>query len=1254
MARDSANETLRQIQTLYGLGAVGGLTDDQLLRRFLKGGASDAECAFRALMERHGPMVFGVCRRVLSNHHTAEDAFQATFLVLIRRAGSIGRQEKLANWLYGVAFRAAKEVKRRESRREQRERAAFDLSRADTPSDLDRLELPSILDEELCRLPGRYRAALVACEFEGKSRREAAHQLGVPEGTLSSHLARARKLLRDRLERRGFEASAWPLARLSRDLVSASPSVPTALIESTARVALSLIGGAGLAGTVPASLAPLVNSLGRSRLMTKMMTAVAAGVAVGILAIVGGVLAQQQKASVSPKQLKPEEAAKPPENTKRSILIHVVGNDGRPMSGVNVHRSVWTRKPIKDRNRDVLTNDKGEARLDIPEGTYIYRIWANIKGQVPMFAGWEEQEKPEETLPAEFTFQLHPGTLIGGIVRDEDGRGIQGVRVEVELERGGGRDGRAGPDMWLAEGKNASVTDAEGRWSLSNVPAGDDVKVLVKLDHPNYIPDTGWGSLQQEQGITMESLRNRTATIQMKRGIEAVGTVTDPEGKPVSGAIVVRGDDPYLEWGSQEVRTDDQGRFRLQPLKPGPVTVTVVASGWMPSLQKIDLRQGIKPLDIRLEKGKKLRIRFVDKAGKPIPKVYMGIDSWRKGKSLYNHKHPNVLDTQIPRQANDDGIFQWEWAPGDVVKYRFGKEGYADDELELTANGQEQVITLTSVFRISGRVTDAATGKPISKITAIPVYEFSRKHLFTDRQRLRTFGDGNYSIEGDRTDVSYWVRIEADGYRSVISDRSCPAGSTTTLDFKLEPAPAIRGHVLNAKGQPVKNARVFLTTDSQPLQLNNYEDNGLAQQRVMTDGQGAFSFPSQFERYVIIAVHDEGYAEVNRKAKLSPGDLVLKPWAQVEGRLLDAGKPVPSAEIQLRPIRPRFGDLPQINDGLWVQTDRNGHFAFPRVPPVKASLSPYLSVWKDFAITSAHSVPLEIQPAQHIEVNLGSGGTTVKGQVVPSSKVPVTTDLHKSLNWLLRKVPGIEPPDDLRALGMSSREGWNPSWRETLEGMSFIDTLDHYFVTLDQEGRFQVSGVPAGDYDFAITLYEPPGEGCLVNPVGSRVVHFRVTEDAAKKESLDLGTIEVTTKSGPRPGDPAPDFEYAISSGETATLNSHRGQYVLLDFWATWCGECVANLPALGRLCKPYENSKKLVVLGLSLDEDQDKARVFAKEHKLPGILGFPVSRPDQSVPTRYAVSSIPAYILIGPDGKMIQKSAALDEIEKTLQEVLK
>ena len=235
-------------------------------------------------------MVLGVCRRVLNHCQEAEDAFQATFLVLARKAATIARRETLASWLYGVALRTARDARGRASRRQANERKVTPATPFDPARDELLAELRSILDEELARLPGRFRTALLLCELEGLSRRDASTQLGIAEGTLSSRLARAKTLLRDRLARRGLFATT---AALTAALAGEAQAVviPLTLIESTSRAAALAAAGCSLAGLVPASALSLSEEVLKVMLIAKIKGIVLGCVAVGAV-VTGAVVAQ--------------------------------------------------------------------------------------------------------------------------------------------------------------------------------------------------------------------------------------------------------------------------------------------------------------------------------------------------------------------------------------------------------------------------------------------------------------------------------------------------------------------------------------------------------------------------------------------------------------------------------------------------------------------------------------------------------------------------------------------------------------------------------------------------------------------------------------------------------------------------------------------------------------------------------------------------------------------------------------------------
>ena len=244
------NEVPRQPETLTAL------SDTQLLGRFRGVWEETRESAFRELVERHGPMVRGVCRQVLRHPHDVEDAFQATFLVLLLKARSIRAAESLAPWLHSVAYRTARRA--RSSSLRFRQGVGNELDALETDQDdAHHVEIGRLLQEELGRLPDKYRVPIVLCHLEGKTHQQAARLLQWPVGTVSGRLSRGRELLRARLERRGFAVNSAVILSPWLDLVQ---SVPISSIES----ALSAVSHYPAAQSVSASVLSLTHGVLKS------------------------------------------------------------------------------------------------------------------------------------------------------------------------------------------------------------------------------------------------------------------------------------------------------------------------------------------------------------------------------------------------------------------------------------------------------------------------------------------------------------------------------------------------------------------------------------------------------------------------------------------------------------------------------------------------------------------------------------------------------------------------------------------------------------------------------------------------------------------------------------------------------------------------------------------------------------------------------------------------------------------------------
>jgi RNA polymerase sigma factor (sigma-70 family) len=263
--------------------ALGDLSDRELLERFV---ASHDESAFTVLIERHGPMVLGACRRALPNCHDAEDACQATFLVLARKAGSLRKKESLGSWLHGIARRVAAGLKREAGRRKNRERRVYPAAPTNPATETTWREVQAVLDEELERLPERYRAPLILCYLECMTRDEAGKQLGLSPGGLHGRLERGRDMLRKRLIGRGLSLSAGLFAVVLGEGVSHALS-PTFVISST-RAAVTFAVGQHVMEGVGANVLTLTQEVLESMYFAKVKTCAAGVLGAVLLALAGG------------------------------------------------------------------------------------------------------------------------------------------------------------------------------------------------------------------------------------------------------------------------------------------------------------------------------------------------------------------------------------------------------------------------------------------------------------------------------------------------------------------------------------------------------------------------------------------------------------------------------------------------------------------------------------------------------------------------------------------------------------------------------------------------------------------------------------------------------------------------------------------------------------------------------------------------------------------------------------------------------
>ena len=601
MPRERLGKAADDLRKLWDAGTVSGLSDAQLLERII---ANQDEIAFEALISRHGPMVWSVCRSILSDRHDVEDAFQASFLILVREAPSLRVDDSLCGWLYRVSYRVAQEARARRAKRKIRELSTVnEAAIAASPEPADD-ELLAILSHEIDRLHEKYRLPILLCRLEGMTQQEAADQLGWPKGTVGTRLARGLNLLGARMRRRlGSEVGdrhGWRAALFSL------PTVPRACQEATTRAAVSLLtSGEGSAAWTPniLALAQTVQTImSRRSLRNFMLCALIAGATcIAVAGFLAGfadrfrpVMTFLVGSSGPPqRQLRAEQASQPSVRKKEPDRLtfsgKVIDPDGKPLVGAQVYL-VLADTQVK-LHKLATSGADGRFVAEVPRqelaglGTVDRRRFATISadgerlrsrlGEHPVAALPDQPNRGDLTLR-----MARDDVPIAGRLVTAEGRPVVGARV-VALTLTYGETASGEPVPWDGPDNVAGWTDlrlgglipevlsdADGRFRMSGI--GRDRLLTLRI--------TGKGIAQQvvqvqtrataveERPAAGQSAGDRPIARSIRGASFVLTTVPDRvlegtvreqgSGRPIAGAIV------------NALRTDQDGRFRIDGLPP--------------------------------------------------------------------------------------------------------------------------------------------------------------------------------------------------------------------------------------------------------------------------------------------------------------------------------------------------------------------------------------------------------------------------------------------------------------------------------------------------------------------------------------------------------------------------------------------------------------------------------------------------------------------------------------------------------------
>jgi RNA polymerase sigma factor (sigma-70 family) len=646
MSNGQLDLVVRHLHRLADANGSEEFSDGQLLERFANHGEEEA---FAALVHRHGPMVLGVCRRLLRHASDAEDAFQATFLVLFRRARALDRARSLASYLYTVAYHVALKAKAASVRRQRCEKEVRDMGRPQKHTEELWHDLQPVLDEELNRLPDGYRAAIVVCYLEGKTNQEAGRLLGCPTGTIKSRLARARDLLRTRLARRGIALSAGLFALLLAE--HAAAAVPAHLVRSTVRTTVLAAAGQALA---PA--AALAEGVLKAMFVTRLKVATALVLALGTVLVAAGIWAHQARAqsvaaeaaatepaAAASAEPEPQEPAKPATATM-SVSGRVLDPDGKPLAGAAV--AVTARQGLflcswegwaAYRNEilgQVQSDADGRFRLEVPR-TDPNMTMRNIRVVATAAAyglAWKGIDPKAEQAEAEL--RLRAAQPVRGRLVGIQGEPAVGVTVHVVKVARKPEKGEWESDAYLhpPEGlKLTATTDDKGEFVLSGF--GPDVKLEMEIWDPRYERKDDWFV---NTGDKKES-ENLRLVLAPGRFVEG-RLLYEDTGKPVANARLIFAN-PIVA-----AKTDEQGRFKVSLYLPredgfgngndiGVHAFPHPGEPYLNTFQGIDFPKGVvrREIEVKLPRGVLVRGTVTEAAsGKPIAGAYVTHDGLRE------------------------------------------------------------------------------------------------------------------------------------------------------------------------------------------------------------------------------------------------------------------------------------------------------------------------------------------------------------------------------------------------------------------------------------------------------------------------------------------------------------------------------------------------------------------------------------------------------------------------------------------------